>query len=606
MAVPAGRPEIVAPRLAQVVVTVLICAYFGLIAVDLVVSARSAAAAVAGLAVLAAHAGLLVPTMLGTTRRSGWLLCAQVVLTYLPVALWPEVPTLWGLSVFLAGSCLVRLRPPYSWLCYAAVSVSTLPLSWAYDQSVRAQVYTLLTVAAVGFLLYAMAWLHRLATDLPVTEARLAAIEVARERRRLLNDAHDVLGFRLSALVLKIELARRGDGRRAEEELAEARAHARAALAEARLLTAERPELSFTAECAAAGALLSAAGIEFDAPRDAPTLPREVDLVLATVLREAATNVVRHSTARRCSIALTVDRRAVRLVVANDGAATATATANPVPGTGLASLTGRVAALGGTLGATNDGGVFTLDVRVPARRHAGAGPATPFVPAVGVAALAAMFAVMFTFPERIDAPFLVLALAFGACVGHLCRPRPTGGRPTGWRLVFAAQVLLAYAPLLHYSADAWAARHYVGGSVLLLFHGRTRWLGAGAILAAEVLLAVTGVTPAATVVYHLAADIDDAVALFALVQLPLLTAALARARTGLAATAVAKERLRFADTLGGRLDERLREALRTLAPNGQPLPAQRLATAQSLARAAAADLRAVAAGSHDVAVRDPL
>jgi hypothetical protein len=69
---------------------------------------------------------------------------------------------------------------------------------------------------------------------------------------------------------------------------------------------------------------------------------------------------------------------------------------------------------------------------------------------------------------------------------------------------------------------------------------------------------------------------------------------------------VAKERLRFADTLGGRLDERLREALRTLAPNGQPVPAQRLATAQSIARAAAADLRAVAAGAPDAAVRGPL
>jgi signal transduction histidine kinase len=131
---------------------------------------------------------------------------------------------------------------------------------------VHSQVYALLVIASFGFLLYAMAWLRQLATDLPVAEARLAAIELARERRRLLNDAHDVLGFRLSALVLNIELARRGDAGRAEDELAEARTQAGAALAEARRLTAERAELSFADEYAAAGALLSAAGVELDGP----------------------------------------------------------------------------------------------------------------------------------------------------------------------------------------------------------------------------------------------------------------------------------------------------------------------------------------------------
>jgi len=442
-----------------------------------------------------------------------------------------------------------------------------------------------------------MAWLHRLATDLPVTEARLAAIEVARERRRLLSDAHDVLGFRLSALLLKIELARRGDASRAAEELDEARTQARAALAEARRLTAERPELTFAAEYAAAVALLSAAGIECDAPPAVPEPPREVDFVLATVLREAVTNVFRHSTARRCSIALSVDRRDVRLVVANDGAVSPAASG----GTGLASLERRVGALGGTVRHGTEEGVFTLDVRVPAHHHTGTGPATPLVPAVGGVAFAAVFAVVFTFPSRLDVPFVGLALASGACLVHLCRPRRSGGRPRGWRSVFAVQVLLAYVPLLIFPADAWGLRHYLGGTILLLFRGRVRWLAAGAVLAAEVLLAVTGVSSAALLVYHLTADVDDAVTMFALVQLPLLAAALARAQTRLAAAAVVRERLRFADTIGGRLGERMHDVLRALAPDGRPPDARRLQAARDLARAAAADLRSMAAAEPPAA-----
>jgi signal transduction histidine kinase len=579
VAVPAGRPEVVAPRLARVVVFVVVGGFFGLMAMYVLGAAGSLTVAVAGLAVLAAHAALLVPTLLaGAARAWPWLMAGQVVLTYLPLVLWPHIPMLWGLSTFLAGACLVRLRPPYSWLCYGLVSVSTLPIAWWYEKSVSAQFYALVTIAGVGFLLYAMAWLRQLATDLPVTEARAAAIEVARERQRLLRDAHDLLGFRLSALVLKLELARRG----ADAEVAEARAQALAAIAEARSLAAERPELSFATELAAAGALLAAAGIELDAPTEAP----EADALLATVLREAVTNVLRHSTARRCSIALTADRRTVKLVVTNDGAL-------DLPdrvswGTGLASLTDRVTAVGGTLRVTACDGVFTLEALMPVRRPSGPGPATPVVPAVGLVVLAALVALSLTFPDPalLDATFVLLTAAFGACLAYLCWPR----RPAVWRPVFAALVLLAYVPLLHYPTDAWVLRHYVGGVVLLLLRGQTRWLAAGAILAAEVALVAAGVAPVTSLAYHLTADIDNAVAIFALVQLPLLTGALARAQARLATTAVARERLRFADQLGERLGDRLHRVLETLASSD----ARHIASALEQARAAAADLRAVA------------
>jgi signal transduction histidine kinase len=88
-----------------------------------------------------------------------------------------------------------------------------------------------------------------------------------------------------------------------------------------------------------------------------------VSAVLGTVLREAVTNVLRHSAATRCTIATGQDGGAVWLVVENDGldpAAPRTA-----PGAGIGNLTTRLASAGGTLSARADGkGSFRLEARV--------------------------------------------------------------------------------------------------------------------------------------------------------------------------------------------------------------------------------------------------
>jgi len=129
---------VVAPRLARAVVVVLIGGFSGLTLLSVLASAHSPLAAATAFAVLAAHVALLVSGLLGATRWWPWLLAAQVVLTYAPVAVWPRVTALWGMSAFLAGACLVRLRPPWSWLGYGLVTVVLLPLPWWYERSVRA------------------------------------------------------------------------------------------------------------------------------------------------------------------------------------------------------------------------------------------------------------------------------------------------------------------------------------------------------------------------------------------------------------------------------------------------------------------------------------
>ncbi|MFV2172247.1 response regulator [Actinomadura sp. LOL_016] len=69
-------------------------------------------------------------------------------------------------------------------------------------------------------------------------------------------------------------------------------------------------------------------------------------VLMVTVLREAVTNVLRHSAARRCLLEASRGGDRVRLRVVNDG--TGDVPPGP-PGQGVANLTARVGALGGTL-----------------------------------------------------------------------------------------------------------------------------------------------------------------------------------------------------------------------------------------------------------------
>lgn len=90
--------------------------------------------------------------------------------------------------------------------------------------------------------------------------------------------------------------------------------------------------------------------------------------MLAPVLREAVTNILRHSKATACMIELTAGDGIRRLPVGNDGAgehADATAWATASEGRGLLNMAARVGAAGGHLAADAAGGRFDLTAAIP-------------------------------------------------------------------------------------------------------------------------------------------------------------------------------------------------------------------------------------------------
>ena len=145
-------------------------------------------------------------------------------------------------------------------------------------------------------------WLLELVYELERSRDTQAALAVAEERLRFSRDVHDVMGRQLSTIAVQAELAatlaERGDPR-APRHILEVRETAHEALREARELARGYRPLDLLAETNGAVSLLESAGIT--ATADLAGLPQAWHEPVARVVREAMTNVLRHSsaTARR-------------------------------------------------------------------------------------------------------------------------------------------------------------------------------------------------------------------------------------------------------------------------------------------------------------------
>lgn len=199
----------------------------------------------------------------------------------------------------------------------------------------------------------------------------LARLAVTEERLRFSRDLHDLLGHSLSLIAVKSELATRlarDDPDRAEAEMADVRRAARDALREVRAAVRGYRAVELDAELAGVRAVLEAAGVRCAVGDPPDGLPPEVRSVLAWVIREGATNVIKHSEARHCSITLTLYGGSVVVEMRNDGVRGAEAG----EGSGLTGLTERAAVLGGEITAGRHGrDGFLLRAAVPVPRPDG-------------------------------------------------------------------------------------------------------------------------------------------------------------------------------------------------------------------------------------------
>ncbi|MFJ1841479.1 MULTISPECIES: sensor histidine kinase [unclassified Streptomyces] len=190
--------------------------------------------------------------------------------------------------------------------------------------------------------------------ELRDTRQELARTAVEKERLRFSRDLHDLLGHTLSVIVVKSEAARRlapRDMDAALLQVADIESVGRQALTEIREAVTGYREGSLATELDRARSALAAAGIAPVVRRSGPPLAPQTEALLGWVVREAVTNVVRHSRATTCSFVVDGTSERVRLTVTDDGGGPdPDAPATPgIGGTGLTGLTERLAAAGGSL-----------------------------------------------------------------------------------------------------------------------------------------------------------------------------------------------------------------------------------------------------------------
>ena len=220
--------------------------------------------------------------------------------------------------------------------------VSPVPAPWRFYGLVPALVFTIVTGTANLF----DAERERAQRRLRLADQEIERLAALAERERIGRDLHDLLGHTLSVIVVKSELAARlveREPSRAIDEMRDVEQIGREALVEVRAAVVGYRARGLRGELDGAQRALAAAGVEVTVDGDVPELPVAQETALALALREAVTNVVRHSGARRATIRFGSTNEGVVLDVIDDGGG-----GSAPEGAGLTGMRERIAAARGS------------------------------------------------------------------------------------------------------------------------------------------------------------------------------------------------------------------------------------------------------------------
>ncbi|AGZ42527.1 sensor histidine kinase [Actinoplanes friuliensis] len=263
--------------------------------------------------------------------------------------------------VYIAASAMVGLPLRQAVPFAAGLVVLAEVLAWrvpGWEDKGYGLAVLLGAAASGGFRLAAVRQSRLLAA-----QRELADLAVTNERARIAADLHDILGHSLTVVTVKAELAQRlldVDLERARAELRDLEALARDALSDVRATALGVRGISLPGEIAAAREALAAANVRAELPGAADEVPSRNRELFAWTIREAVTNVVRHSRAGHCAVRLAP--QSVEIV--DDGPGDGPPAAD---GQGLSGLRRRADMLGATLtvGRRDDRPGFRVRVEVP-------------------------------------------------------------------------------------------------------------------------------------------------------------------------------------------------------------------------------------------------
>ncbi|TYS14467.1 sensor histidine kinase [Rossellomorea vietnamensis] len=153
---------------------------------------------------------------------------------------------------------------------------------------------------------------------------RISELGKLEERQRIARDLHDTLGQKLSLIGLKSDLARKlinKDPERAKDELKDVQQTARTALNEVRKMVSSMRGIRLEDELVTVKKILKAAEIEFSGVKeiDLKNVSLLTENILSMCLKEAVTNIVKHSGATACEIRIDQSWEEIVMVIKDNG-----------------------------------------------------------------------------------------------------------------------------------------------------------------------------------------------------------------------------------------------------------------------------------------------
>ncbi|ASA21118.1 sensor histidine kinase [Paenibacillus donghaensis] len=208
----------------------------------------------------------------------------------------------------------------------------------------------------------------KLQVKLEDANKRISELVKIEERQRIARDLHDTLGQKLSLIGLKSDLASKlvhKNPAQAVTEMNDVRQTARSALKEVREMVTQMRGIRLEDEIIRVKQLLAAAEIEFELEGN-PKLTNTsliTENVVSMCIKEAVTNVVRHSGAETCRILIEPSRTELTIRIKDNGAG--------IPGNniyakghGLQGMRERLEFVNGSMDIQRDQGT-TLVIKVP-------------------------------------------------------------------------------------------------------------------------------------------------------------------------------------------------------------------------------------------------
>lgn len=189
-----------------------------------------------------------------------------------------------------------------------------------------------------------------------------------KERQRIARDLHDTLGQKLSLIGLKSDLARKlidKDPEQAKAQLSDVQQTARTALNEVRKMVSQMRGIRLEEELINVKQILKAAQIRFVSEQELnlSNVSLLIENILSMCLKEAVTNVVKHSGATTCCVSIEQSKNEIMISISDNGAGMKV-NEDITRGHGLIGMKERLEFVNGQLEIHSEKGT-TLIIRVP-------------------------------------------------------------------------------------------------------------------------------------------------------------------------------------------------------------------------------------------------